>query len=616
MARDILHKTILKKKATDKSIKRPLTKDERKERVKQWCTFYRRNPEIYAEQVLGVNLRPFQKFWIHIMMRSHMFFAVASRGSAKTFLAGLMAVIECMLYPYSEVVITASTIDQSKKIIDVKIKKEIFGKLSPTLRYLEQQGLIVIKTSKDEARVDFLFNGSTIKVLPALDSSRGERATTVIFEECRLLKQGDIQSIFRPMLHPRQAKFMQLDKYSGNSLYYSDGRELYQTSSRYASEPWYKTAKRVIEQSFKSTGIVYDFIMVDVFTSIKWGLKTQKEWEKIQQTSNELDVRAEYLNEVIGEVENAYFPLELVSDCQSIRKAFRPTRDSDISKGKIPKNKEKKPNEYRVIGIDFAFASTTSVKQDNDNTVIECVSGVYHDGEIVRHLDYCETLAGSKSEETLKRIRELAEDYQADYIVLDGRSGGETYMTNLSKMYEHPTRNSAKWDKHGYTTLLDMTLQFCTEAKINEIYGRKIDPDAKQMIIPIIANMDFNSTMWISLHQAMQSGKIKMLIDSSKMEFERAESKDWLQLSSEERMFEKLPYVQTELMVVEAINLRQEIRDGRIKLTEPRTGTKDRIVVLAYVNMFFDKLEEKLNRQNNRDLDEWDDEFYANALWV
>lgn len=610
-----LANTIRKKKKTDKTIKRPLTEQERKERIKQWCTFYRRNPEIYAEQALGVKLRPFQRFWLYLMARSQIFFAVASRGSAKTFLAGLLAIIECMLYPYSEVVITASTIEQARKIVDVKIKREIVGKLSPVLRYLELQGLIVIKTSKDEARVDF-WNGSVINVLPCLDSSRGSRSTMLILEECRLLKKGDVDSIFLPMSHPRQAKFMQLDKYSRNSMYLEEAKELYITSARYSHEWWYRLVKRVIEQSFKSVGAVYDFFMCDVYTSIANGLKTRKDWEKIQQTANEIDIRAEYLNEVIGEVENAYFPLELVSDCQSIRKAFRPTRDSDISKGKIPKNKEKKPNEYRVIGIDFAFASTTSVKQDNDNTVIECVSGVYHDGEIVRHLDYCETLAGSKSEETLKRIRELAEDYQADYIVLDGRSGGETYMTNLSKMYEHPTRNSAKWDKHGYTTLLDMTLQFCTEAKINEIYGRKIDPDAKQMIIPIIANMDFNSTMWISLHQAMQSGKIKMLIDSSKMEFERAESKDWLQLSSEERMFEKLPYVQTELMVVEAINLRQEIRDGRIKLTEPRTGTKDRIVVLAYVNMFFDKLEEKLNRQNNRDLDEWDDEFYANALWV
>ena len=37
-------------------------------------------------------------------------------------------------------------------------------------------------------------------------------------------------------------------------------------------------------------------------------------------------------------------------------------------------------------------------------------------------------------------------------------------------------------------------------------------------------------------------------------------------------------------LINEAINLSQEWRDGRVKLIEPRSGTKDIIVAFAYGN--------------------------------
>jgi hypothetical protein len=80
-------------------------------------------------------------------------------------------------------------------MVEQKIKNELIKKLSPILKYLYEQGQIKIKASKDEVEVEF-FNGSTIKVLPAMDSSRGARATILVYEECRLLKKGDVDSIF------------------------------------------------------------------------------------------------------------------------------------------------------------------------------------------------------------------------------------------------------------------------------------------------------------------------------------------------------------------------------------------------------------------------------------
>lgn len=169
--------------------------EDKKKRIKQWTTFYRKNWEIYAEERLRVKLRPFQRIMLHLIGRSEVFFAVCARGSAKTFIVGLAAVIYCLLYPYGYVVITASTVDQAKKMVDNKIRNELILKLSPVLHYMYQKGLIEITSSTDRAEVSF-FNGSSITVMPALDSSRGARASFLVYEECRLLRKGDIDSIF------------------------------------------------------------------------------------------------------------------------------------------------------------------------------------------------------------------------------------------------------------------------------------------------------------------------------------------------------------------------------------------------------------------------------------
>ena len=44
-------------------------------------------------------------------------------------------------------------------------------------------------------------------------------------------------------------------------------------------------------------------------------------------------MRAEYLNEVIGEAEDAYFPFELLRKCQKLHKAFRPPTDVEFTSG-------------------------------------------------------------------------------------------------------------------------------------------------------------------------------------------------------------------------------------------------------------------------------------------
>ena len=106
--------------------------------------------------------------------------------------------------------------------------------------------------------------------------------------------------------------------------------------------------------------------------------------------------------------------------------------------------------------------------------------------------------------------------------------------------------------------------------------------------------------------------KSKGIEDKSKIKFENEEGDveelSWDSLSNEERMNIKLPYIMTEALINEAINLSQEWREGKVKLTEPRTGTKDIIVSFAYGNYVSSLIINDLEKQDNNDeidLDEW-----------
>lgn len=608
-----INNVIKLKRETERSRKRKLTEEERKEQIKKWTTFYRRNIDIYAEEKLRVKLRPFQRIMLYMMGISQVWFGICSRASSKTFVVALFCICKCLLYPYTEAVITASTIDQGRQMVERKIKNELVKKLSPVLKYMHENGMMNIKSNKEEVEVSF-FNGSTIRVLPPVESSRGSRATVLVYEECRLLKKGDVDGIFEPMLHPRQSMYLQKDEYSQDPVYQEEGISIYITSARYKSEWYWRLFKRVVEESFMNAKVAYNFFAADIFISLKYALKTWGEWAKIKKTTNDLDVRAEYLNEVIGEAENAYFPHELLRKCQKLRKAFRPPTDIELVNGEVIAFRDKKVNETRILAVDFAFSATTNKYEANDNTVIECISGFYDKGEMVCNLEHLETLSGGNSELTQKRIRELFYDYKADYLIMDLRSGGENYYNELTKPYEHPVRNKDAWDKSGFCVVTDMNMHFLADAKINELLSRKVDPNAKPVIIPVQGNSDFNDAMWRNLHKAMVDNKMRLLISDTEFDGELVKRKDYYKMTNTERMREKLPFVQTELLVQEAISLRQEIREGKIKLKEPRSFTKDRIVTLAYGNMFFNKLENKLSKEDQQE--EFDDSDWQNIILV
>ena len=140
--------------------------EDRRNRIKDWITFYRRNIQYFCIHYLGIKLHLYQSIWIYLMSISDSFVAICSRATGKTWLLAVFACAKAILYPKSEIVICSSTKEQAGNLVD---KISVLASNSPNL----SREILNITTNANKWQVDF-HNTSIIKVVASRDSSRGK----------------------------------------------------------------------------------------------------------------------------------------------------------------------------------------------------------------------------------------------------------------------------------------------------------------------------------------------------------------------------------------------------------------------------------------------------------
>lgn len=572
--------------------------DEAESNVIEWITLFRRNWHIYAEMVLGIKLRPFQKIMLYLMGISQVFFAICSRGLSKSFMAGLGAIIKMNLYPYSEVVITSSTVAQANKLADKKIRDELIKKLSPYLLYMYEHEYLVITKPDDGTKIENKLNGSTLVVLPCTESSRGERATLLVFEEVRLLKKNILDSVFEKMPHPRQAKFLENPLYGENKRWIEECQRVYITSARYKFEWFWRAFKNTLTQHFLDKRVTYNIFAGDIFMAIENRLKTWADYRKGKQDS-EIDFRAEDLNEMIGESEDAFFNYQQFKEAQVLTKAFKPYKPLDIIMGTDLGNVPKGENEVRVIAADFAFTETKG-NNESDYTQFVCMSGHWKKDRFERHIDYIEPWPANDDDGAVQRLKELYFDYGADYIVPDVRNGGENIIIQFSKPLSNEARGS-DWIARGFGMADMPQYHVAPKDKLDYYRQRAIDKDYIHCIIPFVGTAANNTAYWRGMKRALDRKMLKMLLSMQDKQSAIEDDGSYFQMTSEQLADELAPYGQGDMLIKEAVELTKEIRNDNIKLVEPRSGHKDRIVTAAMANMIIDLIEVEWNKQSQED---------------
>lgn len=604
-----------RKKAKEKRV-RPLTQEELEENIIDWCDFYRKNWDMYAQYELGMEaLHIFQLYILYLMGTSNYFFLMCGRGLGKSFMTSLGAFIHCLLYPNATVVITATTKPTARKMVKNKMEKELCGSFSPKLKYLYEKGQIKFKYSEEETSVNFLFNESKILVLPEVEASAGERATLLIFEEVRLSKASIINRIFIPMRYSRPAEYRKKEEYKKEKRLVEKARVIYLTSTSYNFEWWFQKWRQIVGGFFnKASKLRYGIFCGDIFTSIYHGFTTQEEFDAIasDSTISKEEIEMEYYNIPQGGVEGAFYNMEKFKENQVIVDGFRPPTYKefifDYNRGEKQWFRDKRYEEVRTVFVDFA--GTDSIKEGNDNTVIGCMCGYPNKQRtrIIRDLEYMETYSGGKKEETLKRIRELVFFYDADVFIYDNRNIGEDRYIELSKSYFHEELGITM---NGLGIYEDdkISSTFCDSGKISYLKTKVIDTNARPMSIPVIGSLERNHNFHICMQNSVDNGTFRTLVDNMTLRHILNEDKDWLLLDSEDRARRTIGHIQVDKMIIEAVELRRDIVRGFIQLSEIPHHDKDRIIATIYANTFFTQLELKMLKGDQQD-DFKEEDFY------
>lgn len=148
-------------------VKRDVYSRDRIERYKRYITFFRLNPAIFIKKYFGIHLHPYQVLMIWILQRSTLAYIVASRAAAKTWLIAVWSLTLAVLYPGIKIIVCAKTIKQGAIILSEKLTS-----LRDTYPNVARE--IISITANANVNEAIFRNGSTIKVVPSSENSRGK----------------------------------------------------------------------------------------------------------------------------------------------------------------------------------------------------------------------------------------------------------------------------------------------------------------------------------------------------------------------------------------------------------------------------------------------------------
>ena len=549
-----------------------------------WSTLFSRNFHKLATDYLGIKLHLYQQLILYLMGISQLIVIVACRAAAKSFIIALYACCKAIIKPGSKIVLGSATRGQSKLIISEKIKNELMN-MSPALC----KEIRDIKDSANESIVYFK-NGSTIKVFTANEFARGLRSTDAVREEFRQIDKNIDDSVISPFQTIRQAPYMIDPYYSSIEDLKEDPIDIYISSSWFDDGHW---MWEIVDQAYKD--MLDDgrsaMLAFDESITLKHNIRTQRQMQQEKKKQDPITWQIEFLNLRIRNNASAFFTYSMLMDNQTLRQVFYPRNHKDVKYHK--KNKyaiPKQDGEIRVISCDIAFVEG----KQNDNSIYSCIRGIPESLTYTTDTSAVEVKQGYKRQysyiesnqigDTTKqaiRIRQLYEDFEADYIVLDCRNGGLQILYTLGKTLYDEERGIE------YPPLKCMN---------NDNYADVVkNPNAPAVIYAINATQQLNSDIAYSFRRSLLEHRSEFLVNYNiAKESILSENDDYINEFNIDIQLEfERPFLETQAMISECAELLYEKspQTGVVKIYEQGGNRKDRYTSCSYASLFYDFLE-------------------------
>ena len=539
--------------------------------LRELISFYREYPDLLVDFMKGpdssFNFYFYQRIFLRVVMRHRYVYATFPRAYSKSFLSMMVLMLRCILYPNSHLFVTTGGKEQAAKIDEI-------CKLIPALNNEINWNRGVSKKSKNDVKYIFK-NGSVIDILAARESSRGQRRTGGLMEECVLIDQTALNEIIIPTTNVTRL----LPDGSRNDSEVVNKSQIYITTAGWKNSFAYDRLIELMIQSLVDPEEV--MIMGGTYeTPVKEGLLSEDFVEelKLQGTFSEDSFDREYRSLWSGDAENAFFSAEKFDKHRVLN-----LPEYEYS-GKSAKSA------YYVLGVDVGrFKCTTEI----------CVFKVTPQPQGASHKNLVNiyTYEAEDFEEQAIKIKKLFYKYHARIVSIDANGVGAGLIDFMTKAQDTPEGDYLPPFGVAGGTSEDAVEPY------KKIKGGDVEEDAMYLIK---ANASINTEAYSYSKVQMFSGKVRFLIDEAQAKTKLMETKKGQAMTTDQRNDYLRPFVLTTSLKNQMLNLIEDNEGINIILKQDsKTIPKDKFSAFIYGLYYIKQEEDRLKKRKKRNISDF-----------
>ena len=545
--------------------------DAQLENIRYLISFYRQYPDLLIDFMKGPDstfeFYFYQRIFLRVVMRHRYVYATFPRAYSKSFLSMMVLMLRCILFPGCELFVTTGGKEQAASITIAKIEQ--ICKLIPSLNNEINWSRGVSKKSKDD--VSYVFkNGSKINILAAKESSRGQRRTGGLMEECVLIDQTALNEIIIPTTNVNRL----LPDGTRCSEQVVNKSQIYITTAGWKNSFAYDKLIQLLIRSLIQPDEV--MIMGGTYeTPITEGLLDEDfvEQLKLAGTFNEDSFDREYRSIWSGDADNAFFSAEKFDKYRTLRQP-----EHEYS-GRSTKSA------FYVIGVDVGRIGCTT------QAMIFKVTP-QPQGAAIKSLVNLYTYEAEHFEEQAINIKQLYFKYKARKVAIDTNGLGIGLLDFMVKAQQ--TDDGQYLPPFGIDN---------DDEGVYKSYFRGVNDLQKDAIFQIKANAPINTQAYSYAQTQMSSGKIKFLIDEAEAKAKMMETKTGQNMSIDQRNQYLRPFVLTTILRQQMLNLVEDNQGVNIILKQDSRGIKkDKFSAFVYGLYYIKQEEDRLRKRKKRDI--------------
>ena len=538
------------------------------DKIRKLIAFFRWYPDLFIDFIKGpdskFNFYLYQRVFLRAVMRHRYVYATFPRAYSKSFLSVLALILRCIFYPNSHLFVTTGGKQQAASITMAKVQQicHLLPVLEKEINW--ERG----KTTKGRDNVRYVFkNGSTLDILVASEKSRGQRRTGGLMEECVLIDGTILNEVIIPTTN--------VDRILSDGTRHKN--ELVNKSQIYITTAGWKNTfayDKLIELLVQSI-INEDEVMIlggTYDTPVKAGLLNEDfvDQLKLSGTYNQDSFDRQYRSIWSGDAENAFFSGDKFD---KHRVLLQPEYEYSGRSSK---------NAYYVIGVDVGRIKCTTQA---------CVIKVtpQPQGAALKSLVNIYTYEAQDFEEQSINLKKLYYKYKARVLSIDANGLGIGLVDFMTK---------AQIDPETGDQLPAFGVQGGTAQDTIDLYKKVRGPDIQENALYLVkANAPINTQAYTYLKTQMSSGRLKMLIDESQARVKSMSTKVGQNMSPDQRNEYLMPFVLTDALKAQMLNLIQENEGVNIILKQSSRGIgKDKVSALTY-GMYYVKQDQDRKRK-------------------